>query len=284
MKNSMIIIALVLFAIIMVGCQNTNNSSTEPEHIEAKEVNNKDKVKDKSVALELVLDNIIINLEKKLTYNDLKDIPNENLDIIRNAYFAKYGYIFEKSEYNKIFRAQLWYVPDDSISDINTLLNEVDWYNVDLVLKMERNFNALSNNLTEIEESMIGFWHISPHVGAGYGERYIFNEDRTYSFHASQYYGEDRLRGIKGKWFILNNELFLLPIEEEYYEGGELVEASPSMLSEYELSGGEIIVQKIKEPIVEELKLDSNMNKDENEPNSIIIGEDIFYYLGEAQY
>lgn len=289
MLKNILLIFTILF--LLVGCQNQNSSNTD-KVIDNSDLENVDKVEedieviddnngsdDNILEYKLVLNNMEVDLNSTFTFKEISNISKENLSILRNAIFAKYGYVFSTSKYDNFFRKQSWYEPKETITDINVLLNENDLLNIDLILKAEKNFNALSNNLTVVEQSLVGFWHETPYVAAGYGEVYKFNSDRTYSFHFSQYIGDNRVKAYMGKWFILNDKLYLQPIQEEYYHGGKLVNASPSMISEKELTGGKIIIQDVTDSSINELALDFNIKTDENEPLAVKFGDKIFYYL-----
>ncbi|MCT4687598.1 YARHG domain-containing protein [Vallitalea sp.] len=280
-KKNLVIFAILFF---LVGCQNQNLSNTDK--IDNSDLENADKIEedkevidDNILEYKLVFNEIEVDLNSTITFKEISNISKENLSILRNAIFAKYGYVFSTSKYDIFFRKQSWYEPDETITDINVLLNENDRLNIDLILKIEKNFNVLSNNLTTVEQSLVGLWHDSPYVAAGYGELYTFNSDRTYSFHFSQYIGDNRIRAYMGKWFILDNKLYLQPIQEEYYQGGKLVKASPSMVSENELTGGKLIIQDVTDISIDELALDFNIKTDKHEPLAVKFGDKIFYYL-----
>ncbi|GMQ57210.1 hypothetical protein AN1V17_16050 [Vallitalea sediminicola] len=286
MKNILVVVMLLF----MVGCQKQNISNTDTlidnseldninEIVDIEVIDDNNSNEDNIIEYKLVFNDIEVDLNSSLTLKEISNISKEDLSILRNAFFAKYGYVFNTSKYDVFFREQNWYEPDEEITDINVKLNDNDWLNIDLILKVEKNFNDLSNNLTSDEKNLVGFWHETPYVAAGYGEVYKFNNDRTYTFQYSQYFGDNRIKAYMGKWFIINNMLYLQPIKEEYYQGGELVKASPSMISEYELTGGELIIQDVTNPSIHEVALDFNINTDEDEPLGVKFGDKVFYHL-----
>lgn len=60
----------------------------------------------------------------------------EELRIIRNTVFAKYGKIFKSKDLQDYFSKQYWYNPDDQYSD--EILNENDKKAVEMVLELEK--------------------------------------------------------------------------------------------------------------------------------------------------
>lgn len=53
-----------------------------------------------------------INASKqKLTEKDLKNLPKLDLEIIKNAIFARHGYSFKKETFRQFFNQSAWYVP-----------------------------------------------------------------------------------------------------------------------------------------------------------------------------
>lgn len=53
-----------------------------------------------------------INASKqKLTEKDLKNLPKLDMEIIKNAIFARHGYSFKKETFRQFFNQSAWYVP-----------------------------------------------------------------------------------------------------------------------------------------------------------------------------
>ncbi len=118
----------------------------------------------------------------------LNDFTHEELKYLRNAYFAKYGYVFNNSKYNDYFSHYDWYQPNESIVDINSHLNETDWNNIKFVTKLERfykdernsNFKYLGVYQSDKwEDPLIRIWIKDYHNG-------LFD----YSVNLWEYYGE----------------------------------------------------------------------------------------------
>ncbi|KYH34154.1 hypothetical protein CLTEP_19310 [Clostridium tepidiprofundi DSM 19306] len=67
----------------------------------------------------------------------LKGLDKNDLAKLRNAYYAKYGYIFKTKEYSGYFSGMYdWYTPQ--YDNVDSLLTETDRKNIDLILKFEK--------------------------------------------------------------------------------------------------------------------------------------------------
>lgn len=56
-------------------------------------------------------------------------------------------------------------------------------------------------------KSLIGSWHASPSVAAGYQERFVFNQHGTYVYYPSE---ADGKASTIGKWSVIGTELVLI--------------------------------------------------------------------------
>jgi len=75
---------------------------------------------------------------RKLENSELTKMNSENLKIMRNEIFARYGFTFKKGgEMDKYFRSQNWYRPEHK--EVNNFLTEIENYNIELIRKIEKN-------------------------------------------------------------------------------------------------------------------------------------------------
>lgn len=81
------------------------------------------------------LNELVIGKEH-INYFILNYIKSE-LSLLRNAYFAKHGYVFNNQNFNEFYSTFSWYIPDNTIEDINSRLSDSDWQNVNVVLGLE---------------------------------------------------------------------------------------------------------------------------------------------------
>ena len=68
--------------------------------------------------------------------DDLESISSDELKIMRNEIFARYGYIFkEGGEMNNYFKNEKWYKP--KLNNVDSKLTQLEKYNIQLIRKYE---------------------------------------------------------------------------------------------------------------------------------------------------
>jgi hypothetical protein len=72
-----------------------------------------------------------------LSKEELYRYDKSTLALIRNEIFARYGYIFKKTEYNNYFNGMSWYYPNSSFKGTLNELNSVEQYNINLIKSLE---------------------------------------------------------------------------------------------------------------------------------------------------
>ncbi len=78
----------------------------------------------------------IIASEKYLTEDELKDLPKDELKIMRNEIYARYGYIFVKNgEMDKYFSQKSWYSPQ--FKNVDDKLTDLEKHNIKLIKQVE---------------------------------------------------------------------------------------------------------------------------------------------------
>lgn len=80
-------------------------------------------------------DYIMIDLEQGLEESLLCQLNSTELALLRNAYYAKHGYIFSMQEYSNYFYQYEWYYPDSK--NVESRLTNLDKSNIALVQKYE---------------------------------------------------------------------------------------------------------------------------------------------------
>lgn len=76
--------------------------------------------------------------ERKLLDEDLVDKTKEELEIMRNSIYARYGYKFKREDLLNHFSQYSWYNPTTSdMGEIYNKMNENEKYNVDFIKKHE---------------------------------------------------------------------------------------------------------------------------------------------------
>lgn len=200
------------------------------------------------------LSDISFDIDKQIKYKDLVNLSANELAILRNAIYAKHGYIFKSEKYAKYFSAFDWYAPETD--DVNGRLTKDDKHSIALIQKAER-FYEKSVRLSDDEQRMVGAWHLGAGVGAGYSDMYRFYKDGTYKYVISQMVTDERNVAHAGKWFVLDGVLYLRIEREGTLVGGELVAAEdPGSASEKEIVGAEYKIRSLEECEAAEIELD----------------------------
>ena len=124
-------------------------------------------------------------------------------------------------------------------------------------------------SINSIEE-LVGVWHASPSLGAGWNDNYHFFKDMTFRLDYSQYDESKRIIDIAGEWSVSEGELILTVTQKTVVKGGQLEKSSPSAVSEYKIVNGKIKKEQLNLPekIVYAL---SKIEKDESYPYPIMI-------------
>jgi hypothetical protein len=78
------------------------------------------------------------------------DLTKIDLRILRNAIYAKYGYIFSAIELKKYFSQFNWYV--GTKTNVDSELSEKEWIVIKFLQQMEANYPS------DIPEELIGLW------------------------------------------------------------------------------------------------------------------------------
>ena len=76
-----------------------------------------------------------------LTQDDLAGLTNDELRIVRNVHFARYGRKYERPGLGDYFFTRSWYKPNESYSD--SMVNATDKANINLILAMEKPSNTV---------------------------------------------------------------------------------------------------------------------------------------------
>ena len=142
-------------------------------------------------------------------------------------------------------------------------------------------FNKSVDVENDMEEKLFGMWQYgSRSVGAGYNHMYYFNKDGTYRFSHSQYDGENRGIEHSGEWKINGNKILLTVKKKIVLEGGVLSEASGSVSSEKEITGGESKEIYLSPPETMEISI-SDYNSEEG---TIKINDEEYWNLDQKYY
>lgn len=285
------ITVIVLILVLLTACTNTqdvnkennvedaNASSKQQESVQE----NNDITDDNTIKVQI--GKKVFDLNSKLSYEDVQGLDDEELAVLRNSYYAKIGYTFKNSTYTEVFSKYSWYNP--IYDDVEIYLSDEDKLNINLILKTKSKWEDLYDVLNEQEDLMIGFWQKdSPGMAAGYNDVFKFESDRTFVFNENQMDGEERVRTLYGNWYIVNQKLYLHIKSRDVVIGGELVPATGSIATDYEIEGGVLIKVNLEERYIEVYQLDFNQENINYSEDcfGVLMDDQEFYNLGKRNF
>lgn len=203
---------------------------------------------------DVVCEGEIQNLDFRLSDFQVASMNIYELMLLRNAVFAKYGFLFKNEIIFDHFEQFEWYVPRSE--DVSELISDTDQWNIDLILYYENRLESCETESPEVDE-IVGFWHGNDCVGSGWSKRYFFYPDGRFVFRESQMDGAARLRELSGEWYIDGNHLVLEADSVVYNMAGEIVEPYASMGSDYVIDNGELLYSELRPHDVFRLPLES---------------------------
>lgn len=111
MKKNLIVVAFIIFSIVTIAADSKNKWELSG------------------------YDGIYRN-NRKLSLEEIIVKDTEELGLLRNEIFARYGRQFKTAKYDESFRKKKWYVIRDNYTD--SMLTDTDQENVQLILSLER--------------------------------------------------------------------------------------------------------------------------------------------------
>lgn len=133
--QSKILILFISLVIILSGCSyhtnvNTNGNTNQSES----ETDIPFKAEEQEIMI--TLNSLHFNLDKQFEDAALDRLDSEELSILRNSIYAKYGYIFSSKEYSEYFSQFSWYKP--ASKDVNDKFSTIDTENIKKIARLER--------------------------------------------------------------------------------------------------------------------------------------------------
>lgn len=220
------------------------------------------------------LSGIGFDIEKQIEYKDLVNLTADDLGILRNAFFAKHGYIFKNKKYTEYFSGFDWYAPE--AEDVSGRLTDEDKRSVALIQKIENRFFGNNIQLSDEEREMIGMWMEGAVMAAGYSNIYRFYNNGVYKYTESQMNCAERERTHAGKWFMLDGKLYLRTEKRGALVGGELIECE---IHGPEVDGADYVVTALDtyEWAVYDIAFDSPLIQKDYIPEALVIGSSDYY-------
>lgn len=117
------------------------DASTEKTEVERESVDERESmVEEESVAQQYLFPTDIV----LITVNDLKSFTAEEVRLLRNEIYARYGYTFTNTELQEYFEEKSWYHsnPDLNAQTFdNAMLNDIEFSNIEIIVEYEASLN-----------------------------------------------------------------------------------------------------------------------------------------------
>lgn len=186
-------------------------------------------------AIKAIYNGALEELERVFSNDNLAILNAHELKLLRNMIYAQHMYAFKSKELQEWFSKFEWYEPlDNDVTDYITLIDSMNTERIKLFESAHKKTQAVDID----DDQLIGIWHISPMVAAGYGELIYFYPDHTFKITCNQMDWGNRLSSISGTWSIEVNALVLEVTEKCILTGGEIVEGYASCASDFAIEGG----------------------------------------------
>jgi hypothetical protein len=167
-----------------------------------------------SNALRILLGEVdILNSRyRELDIFSLSQLDNRSLRLLRNMIYARHGYRFNSADLTAFFNRFDWYNPRND--NVDRFLTDVDKWHIQMIQAFENRNENLPNIVLN---KPVGFWHDSPAVAAGYGERFIFHPNNRLEFYFSSMTNMAMASRLNGSYIIRGNVL-IYSVTEIYFE------------------------------------------------------------------
>ncbi|KYH34159.1 hypothetical protein CLTEP_19360 [Clostridium tepidiprofundi DSM 19306] len=225
--------------------ENTTKNNTENSTNETTINNSKDNntsAKDKKLYIKITIANKKFDLSTLLNAEDVQDLNDFQLSLLRNAYYAKHGYKFKMGKYSNYFSKYDWYIP--KYDDVANMLCNTDIDNINLILKIEGNKkseeNIDSNNKVSSSKNTNKY---KGFIFPNSNKKLISNEELNYCDKFTLLLAKNELFARKGYRFK-NKQLLNYFSNMSWYTPNDNVKNSVDELNEIEKKNLELINEK----------------------------------------
>lgn len=128
-------------------------------------------------------------------------LNNEELRILRNTIFARYGYKFRSEDLQNHFSSFEWYSAKSN--NVDQLLTDVDKWNIDII----HSFEGMNSNQINIinKNEIVGLWHISLIMPSGFAGVFQFYPDGQFRYNYNQMRQLPIIKSFSN-WKVANRE------------------------------------------------------------------------------
>jgi len=176
------------------------------------------------------------------------------LRILRNAVYAGHGYRFNSPDLGSYFSQYKWFTPEhasvkDRLAETDREnLEKITWREFSLQLRQDLvSGKVKEGGLTKAEKKLIGIWNDAPVLASGWGNAWQFFPNGTVLYRYNTMDCDERNILKLGSWKLEGATLSVSLNTLGYLRGGELIEATGSCASDYELIHALPTLQKMEE-------------------------------------
>jgi len=215
----------------------------------------------------------------------LAQLTPDELRLLRNSIYAKYGRIFSSKDLTDYFSKFSWYIPKKK--NVDSLLTEIDKINIEKILLFENAYNN-PKSVTINKKDLTDPWCETVTMPADWPKTFIFESNDSVKYFISKETPLKIFSGFGASYSLTQNKGFLtLNVTEIYFtnHSNEYDEYFGSFW--WNSTDGENIVS-LSKPIVLNLPISSiselSFGNGELKRNTIMIGSQNFYQYEGCKY
>ncbi|MBK8300440.1 MAG: YARHG domain-containing protein [Chitinophagaceae bacterium] len=125
-KNNWILIAIIAILVLSIGAY----------FIFFNKKSDKEEVQTGAESNQTIPGSYPYASQRLLIDEDVMNLSQYNLRIMRNEIYARHGYIFQNTEMKNYFSTQAWYSP--LYNDVNSMLSAIEKSNIELIKRYEK--------------------------------------------------------------------------------------------------------------------------------------------------
>ncbi|QEN08195.1 YARHG domain-containing protein [Oceanispirochaeta crateris] len=164
----------------------------------------------------------LYNERYPIDFISIAELNKQELRILRNLIFARYGYSFKSNELTSYFNNFEWYKAKST--NVNDQLNYADKRNIEIIRTFESMDKSQPNIINTNE--MVGLWHASLIMPSGFYLVFQFYKDGSFTYRYSQMRQLPEIDKFSGSYEIDGNVILLTITQTTMYEHTEDVDFS----------------------------------------------------------
>jgi hypothetical protein len=232
-----------------------------------------------SNALKILLGEVDILNSRYLELDifSLSQLDNRSLRLLRNMIYARHGYRFSSPDLTAFFSRFDWY--NSRYNDVERFLTDIDKRHIQMIQSFENRNENLPN---VVLNNPAGFWHDSPAVAAGYGERFIFHPNNRLEFYFSQMRNMPIASHLNGSYVIKGNVLIYSVTEIYFVMNNADIRGNPSWGYSWDNSTGNKLT--LERPLVYKFpvsNITTRVFSSERSLETLTIGGQDFYKFSD---